>query len=104
MSSFDQAIPTILKHEGGYVNDTKDPGGETNWGISKRSYPQLDIKNLSREQAIYFYRRDWWNKYNYGAIHDQQVATKVFDIAVNMGASQAHKLLQRACNVLYGGE
>ena len=46
-SSFDLAIPIVLENEGGYINDPNDPGGETKYGISKRSYPALDIKNLT---------------------------------------------------------
>ena len=95
MASFDKAIPTILKHEGGYVNDLLDPGGETNWGISKRTFPELDIKNLTREQAIDIYRERYWLHHIYDAIEDQSLATKVFDLAVNMGHRAAHRLLQK---------
>ena len=59
-SSFDLAIPIVLENEGGYVNDPADPGGETKYGISKRSYPALDIKNLTVEQATAIYLRDFW--------------------------------------------
>jgi lysozyme family protein len=93
---FEKAITIVLKHEGGYVNDPNDLGGETKYGISKRSYPHLDIKNLTVEQAIEIYRRDWWDKYRYGDIKDQDVATKVFDLSVNMGPVTAHRLLQEA--------
>lgn len=96
MSNFHLAIETVLDHEGGYVNDPRDAGGETNFGISKRTYPDLDIKHLTRDAAIAIYQRDWWDKYHYSAIVDQQLATKVFDAAINMGARQAHILLQRA--------
>lgn len=102
MSSFELAIVTILKHEGCYVNDPNDPGGETKYGISKRSYPQLDIRNLTEEQAKEIYYRDWWDRYRYGGINDQALATKIFDMAVNLGARQAHKLLQRAANEVIG--
>ena len=95
---FLRAVEVVLKHEGGYVNNPNDPGGETKYGISKRSYPHLDIKNLTRDQAIEIYHRDWWDKYRYGDIKDQDVATKVFDLSVNMGPSQAHRILQRAVN------
>ncbi len=95
---FARAIKVILAHEGGYVNDPNDLGGETNFGISKRSYPNVDIKNLTREQAIEIYCRDWWDRYGYGEIEDLNVATKIFDLSVNMGPSPAHKLLQRAVN------
>lgn len=93
---FDQAVEFVLAHEGGYVNDPADPGGETKYGISKRSYPDLDIKNLTRQQAIEIYRRDFWDKYRYGEIKSVRVATKVFDMCVNMGPFRAHKLLQQA--------
>lgn len=84
-TKFDKAIKVVLAHEGGYVNDPNDLGGETNFGISKRSYPTVDIKNLTREQAVEIYRGDWWERYRYGDIEDLDVATKVFDLAVNMG-------------------
>lgn len=93
---FLKAIEVVLKHEGGYVNDPKDPGGETKFGISKRSYPSLDIKNLARDQAINIYHRDWWVKYKYDQIDNLAMATKTFDLSVNMGPSNAHRILQRA--------
>lgn len=96
MSLFEIAIIPVLEHEGGYVNDPKDPGGETKFGISKRSYPDVDIANLTKDQAIEIYRRDFWDKFKYGYINDQRVATKVFDLAVNMGGSRANKIAQRA--------
>lgn len=95
---FLRAVEVVLEHEGGYVCDPADPGGETKFGISKRSYPALDIKKLTREQAIAIYRRDWWNRYSYGEIKDQAVATKVFDLSVNVGPVRAHKILQLAVN------
>lgn len=57
---FDKAIPTILRNEGGYVNNPTDPGGETNFGISKRSFPDVDIKNLTQEKAVAIYRSSFW--------------------------------------------
>lgn len=96
MSTFNEAVEIVLAHEGGYVNDRADPGGETKFGISKRSYPNLDIANLTREDAISIYRRDWWDRYSYGEFDDADVAIKVFDLAVNVGPSPAHKMLQRA--------
>lgn len=103
MAKFELAIDKVLKHEGGYVNHPNDPGGETNFGITKRSYPYLDIRNLTREMAIKIYKQDWWDNYHYSCINDQFLATKIFDMAINMGAVQAHKLLQRAANQVYGG-
>lgn len=93
---FLRAVEVVLAHEGGYVNDPADPGGETKYGISKRSYPSLDIANLTREDAIAIYYRDFYSKYGYGRLNDEAVATKVFDMAVNMGPATAHRLLQEA--------
>ena len=117
MANFTKAIPVILKHEGGYVNHPNDPGGATNYGISLRYLKDagldvnndgiidsMDIRQLTAESASHIYRKYWWNKYGYEAIIDQPLATKVFDIAVNMGPSQAHKLLQRAANKVFGSD
>ena len=51
LTDFNDIIEVVLHHEGGYVNDPKDPGGETNFGIAKRSHPDVDIKNLTEEGA-----------------------------------------------------
>lgn len=93
---FRRAVEVVLKHEGGYVNNPSDPGGETKYGISHRSYPNLDIKNLTKEQAIEIYRKDWWDRLHLGEIKDPDVATKVMDLCVNMGARTGIMLLQRA--------
>jgi len=96
MIDFDTAFDRLIGHEGGYVNHPDDPGGETQWGISKRSYPLLDIKNLSRDQAKGIYRADYWDKL--GNLHGA-IKFQVFDIAVNSGISTAIKLLQRSIGV-----
>jgi len=93
---FRRAVEVVLKHEGGYVHDPRDPGGETKYGISKRSYPDLDIANLTRADAIAIYYRDWWQRYGYDRLQDDAVATKLLDMAVNMGPATAHRLLQEA--------
>src|SRR5574343_1427713 len=95
---FLKAVARVLEHEGGYVNDPADAGGETKYGISKRSYPHLNIMALTREQAKKIYYRDWWRRYGYDMIADAGLAAKTFDLSVNMGAKQAHKLLQRSVN------
>lgn len=116
MATFEKAIPRILLHEGGYVNNPSDPGGHTNYGITLGLIQDLhldlnhdgtinyvDIKGMSVEDAKSIYRRQWWDKYQYGTINDQTLATKVFDFSVNMGSSRAHKLLQQAINSVTGG-
>jgi lysozyme family protein len=97
-ANFLLAVKTVIDHEGGYVNDPQDPGGETKYGISRRSYPNLDIRELTPEQAIAIYWRDWWTAFRYGAIRSYPIAAKVFDLAVNIGPVKAHKLLQEAIN------
>jgi len=63
MNNFQKAIEFVMKWEGGYVNNPKDPGGETNFGISKASYPEEDIKNMTLTRAIEIYKRDYWDAY-----------------------------------------
>jgi len=91
--SFDIAIEFVLKREGGYINDPRDPGGETKFGISKRSYPQLDIKNLTKEQAIAIYRKDYWQRCGCDSM-SYPMDVIVFDTAVNMGVQRALTLYQ----------
>ena len=59
--NFDVAFEKLIGHEGGYVNDARDPGGETKYGISKRAYPDEDIAGLTLERAKQIYRRDYWD-------------------------------------------
>jgi lysozyme family protein len=117
---FDHALRTVLRHEGGFVNDPNDPGGATNFGVSLRWLRDVglldldgdglpdgdldldgdididDIRAMSRDDAAKLYRIHWWDRYGYGDFH-LTIGTKVFDLAVNMGARQAHRVLQRAC-------
>lgn len=114
MARFEAAIETVLRHEGFYSNDSADPGGATKYGVSLRFLQSLgedlgdvdrdgdidiqDIKALTLEGATAIYRREWWDKYLYAEISDERLATKVLDLSINMGAGQAHKLVQAAVN------
>ena len=102
MSNFEKAIVVVLKHEGGYVNHPSDPGGETKYGISKRSDPNVDIKNLTVEQAKAIYLRDFWKPGPYDAIFDDAFATKLFDTAINVGPKRAYRFAQQAVNAAGG--
>jgi lysozyme family protein len=93
---FNRAIERVLANEGGYSNDQFDAGGETKFGICKRSYPKLDIKNLTIDDAKFIYYRDFWEPHLYSEFTSTELAEKVFDLAVNVGSSKAHLLLQRA--------
>lgn len=101
--AFENAVKIILKHEGGYVNDPDDPGGETAFGICKRSYPDLDIRNLTVEQAKEIYYRDYWMKAYCHEIRNHQLAIHVFDMAVNAGVTAAIRLLQGAVSTSQDG-
>lgn len=93
-----RCIEFVLAREGGYIHHPNDPGGETNYGISKRSYPNLDIKALTREQAIEIYERDYWR-----AIHGDQLpeplALALMDYAVHSGPRVAWRMLASLCGL-----
>lgn len=105
------AITYVLSHEGKLTNDKDDPGGITNYGISLRFLKEEeldidrngminaeDIKGLSLEEAKKLYKEFFWDKYKYDNITYITLAKKIFDMAVNMGSSQAHKIVKRALN------
>lgn len=101
-AKFNFVFSRILSHEGGYVNDPDDPGGETNWGISKRSYPTVDIKNLTRQGALDIYLRDFWAPLKAEQLYDG-VAYQLADFAVNSGIQTAIRKYQRALGVADDG-
>jgi len=119
MASFDKTLPDVLAHEGGYVDDPDDRGGETYKGVARcynadwagwktidrarkrRGFP----KNLERDAALQrqvrdFYKQHYWDKFQGDAIPEQALADELFDTAVNLGVARAVTFLQRALNVL----
>jgi len=99
---FDDIIGRVLASEGGYVWNPADPGGETNFGISRRAYPWLNIKDLTREAAVEIYRRDFWSRVGGESLPDA-LAFQVLDAAVNHGVGNASRWLQRAAGVAEDG-
>jgi lysozyme family protein len=99
--TFAIAVERTLGIEDGYVNNPRDPGGETKWGISKREYPDLDIASLTRDDAKAIYKRDFWDKC--GAFLHDAVMFQVFDAAVNHGIGNAIRMLQRAVDTADDG-
>lgn len=99
---FDSCFDRLLGNEGGYSNDPNDPGGETNWGISKRAYPDVNIRSLTRDGAKEIYFRDFWSKIDAGDLPDG-VIFQLFDFAVNSGIETAIRYLQRALGVADDG-
>jgi type VI secretion system secreted protein VgrG len=123
MANFSVAIPVILLHEGGLSDVPQDPGGITNYGISimftTQIFPLLGvqlsfpipttpdgIRALTKDQAVEIYRKCWWDYFHYGLLNNDLIATKIFDMAVNMGPptkksariGPAHEIAQRAAN------
>lgn len=103
MTAFAPILDFTLAEEGGYVNDPNDPGGETRYGISKRAYPDLDIKGLTRDAAAKIYERDYWAAVR-GADLPAPVAIVLFDSAVNCGVGSAIRWLQEICQVRVDGD
>jgi len=122
---FDVAFRLVMAHEGGYVNNPKDPGGATKYGISLRFFKQFtgralpdtdivgdldgdgdidadDIKLISVGLAHQVYRRAWWDKHHYKQIQHRDVAIKLIDFAVNMGQRRAVVNLQRSLRASTG--
>ena len=97
LTKFKDIIEVVLEHEGGYVNDPKDPGGETNFGIAKRSHPDVDIANLTKEGAKEIYKEHYWVKNKVESL-SEELRHIYFDMCVNQGRSRAVKILQRAAN------
>lgn len=102
MSAFERAFLVLIGHEGGYVNDPDDPGGETKYGISKRAYPTEDIAAITLERAQYLYRHDFWDRIR-GDELPYAVALPLFDFAVNSGVHEAVLALQRAVGAITDG-
>ena len=113
-AKFKKAVDKTLEHEGGYCEIKGDSGGATNYGISLRFlkgyYPNChlvdinndgsvnkdDIKNLTKDDAKKIYHSQFWLKNKCDQIVDDILAAKFFDMSVNMGLSQAARILQRA--------
>lgn len=108
--NYDKAFEMLIGHEGGYTDSPKDPGNwtggkigvgvckGTKYGISAKSYPELDIKNLTLIDAKAIYKRDYWDKCRTDYLPDC-VRFDVFDAAVNSGVLQAGKFVQQAAGL-----
>ena len=99
---FDDIIEIVLHHEGGYVNDPDDPGGETNFGVAKRSHPDVDIANLTKDGAKEIYKEHYWNKNKVESL-SEELRHIYFDMCVNQGRGRAVKILQHAANAKGAG-
>lgn len=121
MARFDEAIKKILDHEGGYVNNPKDKGGETYMGISRKAHPKSKIWSIIDKVTIKYktvstinkylkqnaeltklikdiYKREYWNPFNLDKEKNQRLANQIFDNAVNMGVTKTKNMLARVKN------
>lgn len=92
---FNWIIKFVLDAEGGYTNDPADPGGETKYGIDKRSHPEVNIKELTVDEAKDIYFTEYWTKFKCEQF-PKPVGEVYFDCCVNTGAKQSNKFIQRA--------
>jgi lysozyme family protein len=102
MSDFKTAVLLTLVHEGGYVNNKNDSGGETNMGITAKDMPGQNMRDLTVEQATTYYSEHYW-KPLYSQIADQNIAAKLFDMGVLFGVGSAVKVLQTVMKLVVDG-
>ena len=94
-----QIIKEVLRREGGakLTKDPDDPGGTTKYGISKRANPDVDIENLTEDEAVIIYLEKYW-KPSKASNLPESLQDMYFDMVVNFGQRRAVKILQEACN------
>jgi lysozyme family protein len=100
--NFGKCLEIILKHEGGYVNHPKDPGGITNLGITKRVYEswverevsKQEMKDLTPEIVTPIYKKKYWDRCHCDTL-SAGLDLSVFDWAVNSGSGKPAKAVQK---------
>jgi len=105
-NKFSEALEVILHHEGGYVNHPKDPGGETNLGVTKRVYEEFggekEMKDLTKEDVEPIYKKNYWDRVK-GDDLPEGLDLCIFDFAVNAGPGRAAKFIQRLVGTTVDG-
>ena len=105
-ANYDKCLETLLHHEGGYVNHPKDPGGETNLGVTKRVYLEhggtKDMKDLLVEDVAPIYKKGYWDKMK-GDELPNGLDLCVFDFGVNAGPGRSAKYLQTMIGTVADG-
>lgn len=119
MADFKNAFEKTSSHEGGYVNDPEDRGGETYRGIARRYHPRwsgwtfidglknqagfpdnLDTSSTLQTAVRSLYKKNYWDRIQGDAISDEALAHELYDSAVNMGVARVVKFLQESLNIL----
>ena len=108
--TFEEALEHVLKHEGGFVNHPKDPGGMTNLGVTKKVWDEWigressedEMRNLKPEDVANLYKKLYWDRVK-GDDLPSGVNYCVFDASVNSGTGRAAKWLQEAVGAVADG-
>jgi lysozyme family protein len=105
-SRFEEAVQHVLRHEGGFVQHPRDPGGATKFGITRETLARAKkrpasingVRRLSRKEAIAIYRQLYWDAVRADEL-PPGLDLATFDLAVNSGPTRAGKMLQAALGV-----
>jgi lysozyme family protein len=108
--NWDACFTMVLKHEGGFVNHPKDPGGMTNLGVTRTNWElyldhdvtEADMRALTPEMVKPFYKKNYWDKIR-GDELPSGVDYAAYDLAVNSGTGRAAKYLQQIAGVTADG-
>ena len=108
--NWDACFAMVLKHEGGFVNHPKDPGGMTNLGVTRtnwelyldRDVTEADMRALTPEMVKPFYKKNYWDRIR-GDELPSGVDYAAYDLAVNSGTGRAAKYLQQIAGVTADG-
>lgn len=115
MANFEKSQKIVGINEGGYQDDPRDTGNYymgnligTNWGIAAatlggflgRIPSKSEMVNLSRHTAEQILKANYWTKNNFDALHNQSVATLIYDGAVHHGTNEMRFLMEKALNIL----
>ena len=108
--NFDKCLEMLLKHEGGFVNHPRDPGGMTNLGVTKKVYEkwmgrevtEQEMRDLTPEMVAPIYKKNYWDKVR-GDDLPSGVDWCAFDWAVNSGAGRPAKAIQSVVGATQDG-
>jgi len=104
MELFNKCMGIIFAHEGGYINDPNDLGGETNYGICKRYFPDEDIVSITKERAKELYYEHYWKPMRLQHIWTKHDAVlEIFDMGVNAGRKRAIRMAQKIVMTVQDG-
>lgn len=106
ITRFKKLVSIIIENEGGakLTNHKSDPGGVTKYGISKKYNPDVDVANLTQEQAEEIYLKRYYLPCGADDVNDDELALNLFDSAVNPGLGWINKTIQKFVKVMPDGK